>query len=438
MGSQAIDAPRVSMFIIEPEKLTIVTDPAHPLYDERIKLPLDESLVKNIMVYGIKVPVLIRKNGEVLEVVDGRQRVRAAIEANRRFEEEGGLAVKVRVVLEKGSDAEMMGVGILTNELRQGDDIIVKARKAKRVLDLNPDEGACALLFGVSVAHLRRWIKLLTTDTKVQKAVEAGEISATAAAELADLPRDQQIEALEKLTGEAAGGKKLTVGAAKRAVKRASGQVKHEKPPVRLLQKFYEAPELDPQDKALLGWVLGETGIEEAGMASTLEAIEKREAADKVKAGDDKKAEKAATKAEKQRIQDEKKVKKDEARAAKKAERDAKKAAKAAKIAEKKAKAAEKKEAVAAKKQMKKEIEAGKKELKKVAAQAKKEAEAKKKAEKKAAKDAKKQAKADVKAAKKAARDAKKKEKVEKKAALKETLRSKKDELLRQMASKRK
>lgn len=83
----AIDAPRENMFRVEPEKMVLVTDENHPLYDPRVHLPLRENLVLNIMAHGVKEPILIRKNGDTFEVVDGRQRVKHAIEANKRLNE---------------------------------------------------------------------------------------------------------------------------------------------------------------------------------------------------------------------------------------------------------------------------------------------------------------------------------------------------------------
>ena len=34
-----------SLLLYEPENLTLITDPAHPLYDERVHLPVDEAQI---------------------------------------------------------------------------------------------------------------------------------------------------------------------------------------------------------------------------------------------------------------------------------------------------------------------------------------------------------------------------------------------------------
>lgn len=389
------DATRANLYVMEPDKLTIISDPAHPLYDERINLPLDEQLVKNIMVYGVKVPILVRKDGDVMQVVDGRQRVRAAIEANKRLEKEGGLAVKVRVVLEKGDDAEMVGVGILTNELRQGDSVLTKARKAKRMLDLDPDADKCALVFGVTKVQLNRWLKLLDLDPKVQEAIEKQEIPAMAAVALAELPREKQLEELKTLKEESATtGKKVTVSKTKRAAKKAAGgDAKHERPSLRQLQRIFASKLLDDDDTTLIGWVIGEVSSKDAGIDDVMADIEKQDADAEAQAAEQKKAEREASRAEKKEAAEAKKREKAEAKAAKKAEREAKKQAKAD------------------------------------AAKAKKEARDQKLAEKKAKAE-------EAKAAKKAEKERKKQEAIDRKAALKKAMEDAKAEVLKKHAAK--
>ena len=87
---------RGELLLFDPNTLTIVSDKKHPLYDERATMPVDERLVESIMKSGVLEPVIVRRNGEdekgrpIVEVVDGRQRVRAAIIANHRIGEQGG------------------------------------------------------------------------------------------------------------------------------------------------------------------------------------------------------------------------------------------------------------------------------------------------------------------------------------------------------------
>jgi len=80
----AFDASRISAFGFDPDDLVLIEDPKHPLYDARIKLPLKPEFVANIKALGVTVPVVVRKIDGRPVVIDGRQRVRAAIEANPR------------------------------------------------------------------------------------------------------------------------------------------------------------------------------------------------------------------------------------------------------------------------------------------------------------------------------------------------------------------
>ncbi|HBM2922714.1 MULTISPECIES: hypothetical protein [Klebsiella] len=56
MAKNSIDAygasGKTNVLMFEPENLHIVTDKAHPLYYERIYLPLSEAMVLNIIDQG--------------------------------------------------------------------------------------------------------------------------------------------------------------------------------------------------------------------------------------------------------------------------------------------------------------------------------------------------------------------------------------------------
>jgi ParB family chromosome partitioning protein len=50
MGSKLYGAEgRGDVLNFKPEMLSVITDPKHPLYDERIELPVDEAMVLSIM-----------------------------------------------------------------------------------------------------------------------------------------------------------------------------------------------------------------------------------------------------------------------------------------------------------------------------------------------------------------------------------------------------
>lgn len=80
MAKNSIDAygasGKTNVLTFKPESLHLVTDKAHPLYDERIHLPISEAMVLNIMDQGVLEPIIVWKDPEtgLSCVVDGRQR----------------------------------------------------------------------------------------------------------------------------------------------------------------------------------------------------------------------------------------------------------------------------------------------------------------------------------------------------------------------------
>ncbi len=200
-GAKHIDA-----FLVEPEKLLLVTDEKHPLYDPRVLDALDEAFVKNVMFFGVKEPVLIRRvkscGGEVFEVVAGRQRVKAALEANRRFDEMGEARMRVRCILESGREEDLVAIAVSENEARRDDSVLEKAFKAQRLLDLGKTKSELCTIFCVSAVTINFWLAMNNLSPEVRNDVAAGRISATAAKELAALPGDKQ-EAMRELMGRA-------------------------------------------------------------------------------------------------------------------------------------------------------------------------------------------------------------------------------------------
>jgi ParB family chromosome partitioning protein len=212
---------------VEPDRITIIgldtdhTEGSHPLYDERIHLELDEALVKNIMVYGIQHPVLVRREGGEMYAVDGRQRVRAAREVAKRQDEAGAFALKVPVIEAKGEDRRMVGLMISLNEQRKATEILDRAEKAVRLLDHGANLEELSIAFGRSIPTIRGWIRLSKASPLVHKALKEGLISSSAAVELAKFEtREEQEAELAKLT---AAGERVSEAKAKKARRAATG-----------------------------------------------------------------------------------------------------------------------------------------------------------------------------------------------------------------------
>jgi ParB family chromosome partitioning protein len=205
---------------IDPEKVVIIgldTDDGaeHPLYDARAFEDPDQALAGNLLQSGCYNAILLapEPGSDRLLVVDGRRRVRSARVANEVAEAQGWpLRVKLPYTL-VSADTELglRSAVITTNELRNEDTILNRARKARAVLDQGGTLQQLALTFGKAEQTIRDWLKLLETDARVQEAVEKGDISPWAGIQLARIEdKDAQLAALDELVK---GQKALTAGA---------------------------------------------------------------------------------------------------------------------------------------------------------------------------------------------------------------------------------
>jgi ParB family transcriptional regulator, chromosome partitioning protein len=192
-------------YMFDPEDLILVTDEKHPLYDDRVHLPVDEKLVLNMMFapdgvpQGVLEPVTVARNTEngKVEVVIGRQRVKAAREANKRLKKRGLEPIRVPAQIQRVNAHRGMGMIISENEQRQNDTPLGRAKKMQRYLDLGRDAGEIAVLFGMSEASVKNHLSLLDAPAAVRNAVEAGKITASDGYKLARL---EPAEAREKVT----------------------------------------------------------------------------------------------------------------------------------------------------------------------------------------------------------------------------------------------
>jgi len=202
-GLYKFKGTRFNAWLINPEDVIIVgidtEDKGHTLYDERVNLPLDEGLVLNIMKRGVLNPIIVRKNPQGLpEVVDGRQRCRAAREANLRLKENGKKSIRIPAFLKGGEYRDMFGTMIALNEIRQDDDKVTKARKAQRLAEKGYLPEEVALEFGVASETVKSWLKLLTLEPALLAAVERRDISASEALKAAGASEAQQLKLAEE------------------------------------------------------------------------------------------------------------------------------------------------------------------------------------------------------------------------------------------------
>ncbi|PRD14017.1 ParB/RepB/Spo0J family partition protein [Pantoea coffeiphila] len=251
---------KTNVLNFQPEALHLIDDPAHPLYDERIHLPLSEAMVLNIMEYGVLEPIIVWKDPETGKtcVVDGRQRVRHALEANIRQVKQGKDLLLVPGVAKRGSAVRMSNYMVSANEIRQADTPLGRAKKMAALLDRNHDEEDLALMFGCSVKTVQATLTLLDCTQVVQDAVEAGKVNVTQARLLSVMPPEAQREKVKELAqvGEEATGHQRA-----RRQREVMGDVK---PRIKSRKEINQALcNASGEYAAALRWVLGEVQTNE-------------------------------------------------------------------------------------------------------------------------------------------------------------------------------
>lgn len=208
------------------------SDPSSPYYDERLLLPLDEAKVLNVNLLGVLETILVTRVGDVLVVLEGRQRVRWARAANKLRAARGEplLLVKCDPVRAAATDPALaLAVMIAGNEVRTDDNINVKIDKLKRMMARGVDVHTAAAHFGKPVGVIESWLRFDDNAIDdVKRAVEAGQLALSAGKSIAGLPREQQREALQQLAEKASNGK-ISARNATRAAKQLRGNaLKHE------------------------------------------------------------------------------------------------------------------------------------------------------------------------------------------------------------------
>jgi len=219
---------RANLFWTDPKNLRIVgvdedvSGPDYKDHDLQPKDPtrykhLDQIMVASMKAHGVKAPVIARKikNTDLYMVCEGRRRVLHARAAD----------VEVPFIAEVGDTLDALETTVLGNSFRVEDSLLSKAQMAGQLLARGRDVAQVAVLFGVAPNTVRTWKSLLQADPKVQKAVHAGTLSESAAATIAALPGDKQVEALTSaLEAAQDDGGKVTHQRARAAANTAAGR----------------------------------------------------------------------------------------------------------------------------------------------------------------------------------------------------------------------
>ena len=200
-----------NLLFFDPEKLLLVTDKNHRLYDPRVDLPVNEALVNSIMFRGVVEPAIVWKDPETGEVcvVDGRQRVKSCREANKRLKKQGEQPKLVKAIVERGDSKSVAVVMAMANEGRADVTPLGRAKMAQRFLEMGYSEEIVATVMHCSLSALKNYLALLECTAAVRDAVEKGTLPATHAYKLAKLEPGAQRATLGKIlkAGASSNGK---------------------------------------------------------------------------------------------------------------------------------------------------------------------------------------------------------------------------------------
>lgn len=235
----------ISMF--DPDDVVLVDEKGSAIYDERVENDYKESLVLNMMYapdgipQGVLEPLTGRRNAETgkIEIVFGRQRTKAAREANRRLKKQGLEPIRLPVWIKRANDQKSMAMMISENEHRTDDTPMNRAKKAQRYIDMGRDEKEIAVLFGVSESTVKNMLKLLDAPAVVRNAVDAGKITTSDAYKLAREEPEEAKKKVEKLLEHAprTPGKKRSKNAKKARAIVSGGKAPTAAPSTKKLEK---------------------------------------------------------------------------------------------------------------------------------------------------------------------------------------------------------
>ncbi len=230
MGKTAVTGfeSRGDTYAMKPEKLKIITDKADPFYDPRAEITFDhpkmQYVIESLMATandpkyrgcGNYSPIPIRKNGkdsngdDVYEALDGRQRIKAAREINRRYREMGKEEILLRCIyMPVVEEKDFFTVMATQNECRIETPPSMLAIQIDNFIESKKGEGEESMAaawkdaeraFARPEHELRALKRIARLCEEVHKAVDVGRISVAAAGKFEDMTIQAQRTAIREL-----------------------------------------------------------------------------------------------------------------------------------------------------------------------------------------------------------------------------------------------
>ena len=258
------------IFYIDPEKLTLVTDPESDAYDRRVHDEPSEKFILNVMHYGVQTPIKVRRNTESgeTEVLWGRGRTKALREANKRLIKRGeDPKLMPFVVVRSARGAELVGMIISENEQRRPDTAMNRAEKAARMIDRGASHEDAAIALGLETGQVKNLLALLGAPKFVRHAVEAEQVTLSNGIKAAKLAEKEGPDAGRKLIEKLIEHAPRTPGKKRSSNSRKAREIVDGAPVMRGKKEVAELRDMlaraggDPLAAAwveALEWVLGE------------------------------------------------------------------------------------------------------------------------------------------------------------------------------------
>ena len=188
----------IFFFNADDERLKVITDKQHVLYDRRVELPLEESMIESISEIGVLHPIEVRKVGDNYEVIDGRRRVLHAREAQRRYPDRK-IAIPVRPVTRRDSEAARDAT--VSNAQRRDSSPVTRGEEAIRLMEsFGWGQDDVCRFFGAGWSAIQSWIKVARCASDcVKEALENNEITLTKAIQISRHKEEHQEAQLKKV-----------------------------------------------------------------------------------------------------------------------------------------------------------------------------------------------------------------------------------------------
>jgi ParB/RepB/Spo0J family partition protein len=176
------------------KELLIPKSEEDPRWDPRMTLPLAKPFVESIKEQGVLVPLDVTDTGKGYAINDGRTRARACVECKTE---------NIPVLVTDIDEIAAMARGVELNEERLETPPTKKALTMQRMLSAGYDESEVVKKFKMTGPTMHGYLALLDLPVRVQKLVDDGSLSRTAALNLVHLDAAKVEVAADKIVAAA-------------------------------------------------------------------------------------------------------------------------------------------------------------------------------------------------------------------------------------------